>query len=308
MGDQPIVATLAVAQWRATPPISPDGPVGEIYRYRVVGPPGYSLTDLKTIEDWILERRFKAVPGVIDVTGWGGKSKTYDITVDLDRLQTYGLTLAQVLQVVVGGQTVTMGPQSAIVRGLGLLQSMDQIRATMITATNGVPVRIRDIATVSVGHLPRLGIAGKDDDDIAQGIVLMRRDQQSEPTIRAVKAEVAKINASDILPPGVRVESIYDRSDLISVTTSTVLHNMVYGMVLIFFVQWLFPRQFAQRRGRRSDDPVCPILRDRDAGLARRIGEPLIGRCDRFRPRRRCNGADGRKHLSPSRRGRLSTD
>jgi cobalt-zinc-cadmium resistance protein CzcA len=231
----------------ATPKISPGSPVGEIYRYRVVGPPGYSLTDLKTIEDWILERRFKAVPGVIDVTGWGGKSKTYDITVDLDRLMTYGLTLAQVLQALnnsninVGGQTVNIGPQSAIVRGLGLLQSMDQIRATMITATNGVPVRIRDIATVSVGHLPRLGIAGKDDDDdIVQGIVLMRRDAQSEPTIRAVKAEVAKINASGILPPGVRVERIYDRSDLISVTTSTVLHNMVYGMVLIFFVQWLF--------------------------------------------------------------------
>src|SRR6202158_5987825 len=112
----------------ATPAISPWSPIGEIYRYRVVGPPGYSVTDLKTIQDWFLERRFKAVPGVLDVTGWGGKTKTYDITVDLDRLVAYGLTLPQLLQVLnnsninVGGQTVNVGPQSAIVRGVGLIQ------------------------------------------------------------------------------------------------------------------------------------------------------------------------------------------
>ena len=94
MGDQPAVAAVAAAQWRVAPQISPESPIGEIYRYRVVGPPGYSVTDLKTIEDWILERRFKAVPGVIDVTGWGGKTKTYDVTVDLDRLLEYGLTPA----------------------------------------------------------------------------------------------------------------------------------------------------------------------------------------------------------------------
>jgi len=231
----------------ASPQISPDSPVGEIYRYRVTGPPGYSVTDLKTIEDWILERRFKAVPGVIDVTGWGGKTKTYDVTVDLDRLLANGLSLPQLLQVLnnsninVGGQTVNIGPQSAIVRGIGLVQSMDQIRDTTIAAPNGAPVRIRDVAEVTVGHLPRLGIAGQDhDDDIVEGIVLMRRGAESKPTIKAVEAEVAKINGSAILPPGVRIERIYDRSDLISLTTSTVLHNLVYGIVLIFFVQWLF--------------------------------------------------------------------
>jgi cobalt-zinc-cadmium resistance protein CzcA len=231
----------------ATPQISPDSPIGEIYRYRVVGPPGFSETDLKTIQNWILERRFKAVPGVIDVTGWGGKTKTYDITVDLDKLLSYGITLPQVLQTLnnsninVGGQTVNFGPQAAIVRGVGLIHSMDQIRDTMITAVNGVPVRIGDIATVSVGHQPRLGIAGEDDDDdIVQGIVLMRRGEQSLPTIRRVEAEVEKINTSNILPPGLRIERIYDRSDLINVTTRTVLHNMIFGIVLIFFVQWLF--------------------------------------------------------------------
>src|ERR1700674_3385266 len=117
-----------------TPSISPTSPTGEIYRYRIVGPPGYSVTDLKTIQDWILERRFKAVPGVMDVNGWGGKTKTYDITIDQNALIAYGITLAQVLQALnnsninVGGQTVNIGPQSAVVRGVGLVHSMDDVR------------------------------------------------------------------------------------------------------------------------------------------------------------------------------------
>ena len=231
----------------ATPQISPWSPIGEIYRYQVIGPQGYSVTDLKTIEDWILERRFKAVPGVVDVTGWGGKTKTYEVAVDLDRLIAHGSSLPQLLQslnnsnINVGGQTVNIGPQSAIVRGVGLIQTMDQIRDTMIAATNGLPIRIRDVARVSTGHLPRLGIAGRDDDDeIVQGTVLMRRGEESMPTIRRVEAKVAETSGSSSLPPGIRVERIYDRSDLIKVTTGTVLRNMVYGILLIFFVQWLF--------------------------------------------------------------------
>src|SRR5499427_234982 len=217
----------------ATSQISPWSPIGEVYRYRVVGPSGYSVTDLKTIQNWILERRFKAVPGVIDVTGWGGKTKTYEITVDLDRLLAQGITLPQVLQALnnsninVGGQTVNFGPQAAVVRGVGLIHSMDDIRRTMLAANNGAPVLLGDVATVAVGHQPRLGIAGQDDDDdIVQGIVLMRRGEQSKPTIARVEAEVAKIDDSNILPPGVRIEKIYDRSDLIDITTRTVLHNM----------------------------------------------------------------------------------
>ena len=230
----------------AIPQISPWSPIGEIYRYQVVGP-GYSVTDLKTIQDWILERRFKAVPGVIDVNGWGGKTKTYEVTVDLPRLTKYGLTLPQVLQVLnnsninVGGQTVNFGPQAAVVRGIGLIHSMDDVRRTMLTANNGVPVLLSDIATVTVGNQPRLGIAGLDDeDDIVQGIVLMRRGEESLPTIRRVEAEVDQINRTGILPPGVHIEKIYDRSELIDVTTRTVLHNMLLGIALIFLVQWAF--------------------------------------------------------------------
>src|SRR6202163_1371632 len=158
-----------------------------------------------------------------------------------------GLTLPQVLQVLnnsninVGGNTVNIGQQSAVVRGVGLIRSVDDIRNTMLTSTNGNPVRVSDIADVSVGNKPRLGIAGKDDDDdIVQGIVLMRRGEQSMPTIERVHAEIDKINSSGILPQGVRIERIYDRKDLIDITTQTVLHNMVFGIVLIFFLQWAF--------------------------------------------------------------------
>jgi cobalt-zinc-cadmium resistance protein CzcA len=229
------------------PQISPTSPIGEIYRYHVVGPPGYSVTDLKTIEDWVLERRFKAIPGVIDVNGWGGKTKSYDVTVDQQKLLNYGLTLPQVLQVVnnsninVGGQTVNFGPQAAVVRGIGLIHSIDSLRNTMLISNKGSPVFLRDVATVTVGNKPRLGIAGLDDEnDIAQGIVLMRRGEESMPTIQRVEAEVQKINASNILPPGVKIERIYDRKDLINVTTHTVLHNMLTGMLLIFILQWVF--------------------------------------------------------------------
>jgi cobalt-zinc-cadmium resistance protein CzcA len=231
----------------ATPSISPASPIGEIYRYRIVGPPGYSVTDLKTIQDWILERRFKAVPGVMDVSGWAGMTKTYEITVDLDKLRAYGLTLPQMLQTLnnsninVGGQTINFGPQAAVVRGVGLIHTLDDLRNTMLTSNNGSPVYVKDVATVIIGHKPRLGIVGQDDEeDVVQGIVLMRRGEQSMPTIRRVEAEVEKINTTGILPPGVRLEKIYDRQELINTTTRTVLHNMIFGIVLIFFVQWMF--------------------------------------------------------------------
>jgi cobalt-zinc-cadmium resistance protein CzcA len=231
----------------AQPQVSPTSPIGEIYRYRLVGPPGYSLTDLKTLQDWVLQRRFKAVPGVIDVTGWGGKTRTYDVVVDNDRLLAHGLTLQQVLDALaksnvnVGGQTVNFGPQSAIVRGVGLIQTADQIEQVMVSPNHGAPVLIGDVAQVKVGFRPRLGIAGQDDsDDIVQGIVLMHRGEQSMPTIKAVQAEVKAINDAGILPPGVHIQRIYDRSDLIELTTHTVMHNLVVGVLLIFLVQWAF--------------------------------------------------------------------
>src|SRR5262247_4584439 len=138
------------------PQISPLSPTGEIYRYRLVGPPGYSVLDLKTLQDWVLQRRFRAVPGVIDVTGWGGKTKTFELQIDFNRLIAYGLTLSQLLQTLnnsninVGGNTVDIGPQSAVVRGVGLIRSMDDIRNTSLAQSSGAPVYVSDVADIKV--------------------------------------------------------------------------------------------------------------------------------------------------------------
>src|SRR6201991_131427 len=231
------LSQLAPLPNNVQPQISPLSAVGEIFRYRLVGPFNYSVIDLKTLQDWVLQRRFRAVPGVIDVTGWGGKTKTYEIEVDFNKLVANGLTLPQLLQAVsnaninVGGNTVNIGAQSAVVRGVGLIRSIDDLANTMISQSGGNPVLVRDVANVTIGEKPRLGIAGMNmDDDIVQGIVLMRRGEEL----------VASINKSSILPPGVRIERIYDRKDLIDTTTHTVLHNMVIGILLIVLLQWIF--------------------------------------------------------------------
>src|ERR1700742_2458826 len=241
------LAQLPPLPGNVQPTISPLSPIGEIFRYRLKGPPNYSVLDLKTLQDWVLQRRFRAVPGVIDVTGWGGKTKTYELQVDFNKLVANGLTLPQLLQAVgnaninVGGNTVNIGTQSALVRGVGLIRSIDDLANTMVAQNGGNPVLVKDVATVTVGEKPRLGIAGIDqDDDIVEGIVLMRRGEQSSPTIARVEHLVAAINNSTILPPGVHIERIYDRKDLIDLTTATVLHNMVVGILLIMLLQWIF--------------------------------------------------------------------
>jgi len=241
------LAQLSPLPGNVQPTISPLSAVGEIYRYRLVGPANYSVLDLKTLQDWVLQRRFRAVPGVIDVTGWGGKTKTYELQVDFSKLVAYGLTLPQLLQAVnnsninVGGNTVNIGSQSAVVRGVGLIRSVEDLADTMVLQSGGNPVLVKDVATVNIGEKPRLGIAGlNQDDDIVEGIVLMRRGEQSSPTIARVEALVSAINSSSILPPGVHIERIYDRKDLIDLTTSTVLHNMGVGVLLIVLLQWIF--------------------------------------------------------------------
>src|SRR6202158_2889913 len=215
------LSQLAPLLNNAQPQISPLSPIGEIYRYRLVGPPNYSVLDLKTLQDWVLQRRFKVVPGVIDVTSWGGRTKTYELQVDFNKLVANGLTLPQLLQAVnnsninVGGNTVNIGSQSAVVRGVGLIRSIDSLANTMVSSSGRTAVLVKDVANVQVGEQPRLGIAGEDqDDDIVQGIVLMRGGEESSPTISRVEELVATINSSTILPPGVRIERIYDRKDV----------------------------------------------------------------------------------------------
>src|SRR3981189_957875 len=152
------LSQLAPLPGSVQPGISPLSPIGEIYRYRLKGPPNYSVLDLKTLQDWVLKSPFRAVPGVIDVTGWGGKTKTYEMQVDFNKLIAYGLTLPQLLQAVsnsninVGGNTVDIGSQSAVVRGVGLIRSIDDLASTMVSQSGGNPVLVKDVATVNVGE------------------------------------------------------------------------------------------------------------------------------------------------------------
>src|ERR1700684_539856 len=200
------LSQLAPLLNNAQPQISPLSPIGEIYRYRLVGPPNYSVMDLKTLQDWVLQRRFRVVPGVIDVTGWGGRTKTYELQVDFNKLVANGLTLPQLLQAVsnsnvnVGGNTVDLGSQSAVVRGVGLIRSIDDLANTMVSQSGGNPGLVKDIATVTVGEKPRLGIAGENqDDDIVQGIVLMRRGGESSATVQRGEKMGAPLNKSNPL-------------------------------------------------------------------------------------------------------------
>src|SRR5256886_17570006 len=150
------LASLPPLLNNAQPQISPLSPIGEIYRYRLVGPPNYSVLDLKTLQDWVLQRRFRTVPGVIDVTGWGGKTKTYELQVDFNKLVANGLSLPHLWQAVsnsninVGGNTVNIGQQSAVVRGVGLIRTAEELSNTMLTQSGGNPVLVRDVATVQV--------------------------------------------------------------------------------------------------------------------------------------------------------------
>jgi cobalt-zinc-cadmium resistance protein CzcA len=232
--------------------------VGEIYRYELVGPPHFGLSNLRTVQDWILQRRLLSVPGVVQVNTWGGTTKEYDVDVDLQRLESYGLTLPQVISAIgnantnVGGRTINVGQQSVNVRGVGLMDSggetdltqgykVKDIENVMLSAPNGLPVFVKDIAKVSVGYVPRLGKAGRDhSDDVVAAIVIMNRTLHTNDVITRVRAEIEKINTDGSLPPGLKLVPFYDRSTLVAITTSTVMHNLLFGCLLIFFVQWLF--------------------------------------------------------------------
>jgi cobalt-zinc-cadmium resistance protein CzcA len=232
--------------------------VGEIYRYQLVGPPHFGLTDLRTVQDWIVQRRLLTVPGVVQINTWGGTTKEYNVDVDPHKLDAYSVTLPQVISAIenaninVGGRTINVGQQSVNIRGVGLLNSggdtdvtqgyrVQDIENVMLLQKGGVPVFVKDVAKVSVGFVPRLGKAGRDhDDDMIEAIVIMNRTLHTDDVVARVRAEVAKINTDGTLPAGVKLVPFYDRTELVAVTTSTVLHNLVFGCLLIFFIQWIF--------------------------------------------------------------------
>jgi len=221
--------------------------VGEVFRYQLVGPPHYGLTNLRSLQDWVVTRRLLTVPGIAQVVTWGGTTKDYEVEASLAKLEGYNVTLPQLISAIgnansnVGGRTVNIGQQSVNIRGVGLIRDTTDIGNIVLTQSNATPVRVKDVATVKVGNVPRLGKAGRDaQDDVVTGIVVMNRTLQTNEVVARVKAEVDKINSDGTLPPGVRMEPIYDRSTLINVTTHTVLHNLLFGCLLVFFIQWIF--------------------------------------------------------------------
>ena len=240
-----------------SPQIGPDySPVGQIYFYTLQSTdPRYDIMTLKSLQDWVVLKQLKAVPDVADVDIFGGMTREYQVQVDPNKLIGYGLSIAQVEQALAannvnaGGSFVERGQQAFNVRVVGLMQTVDDVGATVLKAQNGTPVRVRDVAAVTQGAKIRLGKLGKalrrddgkvvDDDDVVEGIVLLRKGADAEKTLVALHEKVDFVNRY-VLPPGVKIIPYLDRSDLVGFTTHTVLHNLGEGIILVVVVLFLF--------------------------------------------------------------------
>jgi heavy metal efflux system protein len=233
-----------------TPSMAPlFSPSGLVYRY-VIESPDRSPTELHTYEDWVVERAYRAVPGVADDSGFGGPTMEYHVELDPAKLYNFHLPVAQVLSSLqsnnanTGGGFYTQGGQFYYVRGLGLLKSTEDIGEVVVGSNNGIPVRVKDVGRVVMGWAPRLGIFGfqeknKNNDDAVEGVILMRRGEQTQNVLRGVQAKTKELNA-DILPPDVKIHPYYDRSDLVKITTDTVEGNLLRGMLLVLLVLIFF--------------------------------------------------------------------
>ena len=221
------------------PQLSPESPVGEIYRYELTGP-GYSLNELKATQDWLLVREMKQVPGIIDVATFGGTTRQYQAEVDPGKLLAMGVTMTQVVNAVAasnanaGGNYLTLGSQSVNVRGIGLLHSIADMNNIVVAERNGTPVLLSDVATVKEGHQPRLGIVGRNENpDVVEGIVLLQKGGNSLPALAGIRQKVHDLNTGNLLPPGMKIRTIYDRTKLINTTTTTVRHVIITGLILV---------------------------------------------------------------------------
>jgi heavy metal efflux system protein len=240
-----------------TPQMGTDwSPVGQIYWYTLHSTnPAYDNMELKSIQDWTLQKQFKSVPGVVDVASFGGMTREYQVRVDPSKLIAYGLSIGQVEQQLTnnntnaGGSFIEEGQQQINVREVGLYRNVKDIEETQLKTANGTALKVRDIATVLQGPKIRLGQIGKaihrengkvvDDDDVVEGIVLLQKGDDSDSTLEGIHAKVKELN-SQILPPGVQVVPFLDRSDLLHYTTHTVLHNLTEGIILVVIILFLF--------------------------------------------------------------------
>jgi cobalt-zinc-cadmium resistance protein CzcA len=250
-----------LSQVTLPPGVSPQmgtdwSPVGQIYFFTLHSTnPKYDPMELKSLEDWVIEKNFKAVPDVVDVASFGGPTREYQVRVDPNKLVSYGLSLAQVEQqlannnVNAGGSFIQEGLQQINVRSVGLVDRAQDIEHTVIMTKNGTPLRVKDIAVVSQGPKIRLGQFAKaihrengkiiDNDDVVSGIVLLRKGAAADTALRGINKKVKELN-DHILPPGVKVVPFIDRSDLVHFTTHTVLHNLTEGMILVSLILLLF--------------------------------------------------------------------
>ena len=235
----------------------PTGPTGEIYRYtlesKIRNP-----RELKTLQDWVVDRQLRSVPGVADVVSFGGETKAFEIRVDPGKLSNLGITPLEVYNAVaksninIGGDVININNQAYVVRGIGLLNDVNEIKNIIVQNVNGIPVLVKDLADVEISNLPRLGHVGRTDaidsagkriivnnDDAVEAIILMRKGENPTRVMQALKAKVAKVNA-EVLPADTKIVPYYDREDLIHFATHTVLHNLIEGILLVTLIVSLF--------------------------------------------------------------------
>lgn len=226
--------------------LSPTSTIGELYRYKLVSD-RHTLMQLKEANDWILERQFKQVPGVVDVTSFGGATKEYHVDLDPMKLIQFGVSVDDVMTALkkgnsnVGANYLDIGPQSYNVRGVGLYQGTADIENTLVSEKGGVPIFIKQLGSVTLGRKVPMGRVGKDhEQDIVNGVILMRPGGQSLPTLEGIHKKVDELNKGSILPKGMHIETYADRSELIGLTTHTVQHTLLTGLCLIFFILLAF--------------------------------------------------------------------
>jgi cobalt-zinc-cadmium resistance protein CzcA len=225
----------------------PTGPIDEIYRYTLhADPKRYTIAELRTIQDWVVDRALRSVPDVADINGFGGKIRTFEVSVNPKLLEKYELTALDVYGAIqnsnvnVGGDVIEKASQNFVVRGIGLLNNIHEIEDITISNRNGTPILVRNVAEVIESNRPRLGQVGRGEkDDIVEAIVLQRKGLDPSPILKALNEKVKQLN-NTILPPGVQIEPFYNRQTLIDFCLHTILHNVTEGMILVIIIVFVF--------------------------------------------------------------------
>lgn len=233
-----------------TPDVQPlSGPAGEIYRY-TLSSKHRSVRELKTLQDWVIERKLRSVPGVADIVSFGGEVKTFEVSVNPNLLSTYGVSSLELYQALansnvnVGGDVIERNSQAYVVRGIGLLNNIQEIGDIVVKNVNGTPILVRNLADVHESCQPRLGQVGRDgEDDVVEGIVVMRKGEDAAKVITDLKDKISEIQRED-LPKDVEIKPFYDRDDLVNLAVHTVFHNVIEGILLVTFVVFLFMREW----------------------------------------------------------------